>query len=290
MAKKARRVIESIGEWSEIKIALLEDYAKAYATIFSAEKQKQVNFHTVYIDGFAGSGLKRLRSTGEEITGSPLRVLSIRPPFSEYHFIDEDRNRIETLSEEVSKLSGSREFDLSGVNIHIGDAITILKDQLIPSITYESYRRSLLFLDPYGLDIPWTLIELAARQGTIDILLNFSIMDLNRNHLPAKRELLTEEQRAKVLPFLGNGWENEIYPESSQASLFGTEYEKLSNDDIMLFYANRLESKAGFKFVSEPLLFSHKGANLYYLVLASQKEAAKNIMNSLVSKYRKEMK
>ena len=290
MAKKARRVIESIGEWSEIKIALLEDYAKAYATIFSAEKQKQVSFHTVYIDGFAGSGLKRLRTTGEEITGSPLRVLSIKPPFSEYHFIDEDHSRIETLTDEVNKLGASKEINPDDVNIHVGDAITILEKELIPSITYESYKRSLLFLDPYGLDIPWTLIEKAASQRTIDILLNFSIMDLNRNHLPARRELLTDDQRVKVLPFLGSGWENEIYPESSQSNLFGTEYEKLGNDDIMLFYASRLESKAGFKFVSEPLLFSHKGANLYYLVLASQKEPAKRIMNSLVSKYRKAMK
>lgn len=290
MAKKARRIIESIGEWSEIKIALLEDYAKAYSTIFAAKRQRQVSFETVYIDGFAGSGLKRLRTTGEEITGSPLRVLSIAPPFNEYHFIDEDHQRIETLTEEVNKLKSSAAMGQSNVKVHVGDAITVLKEQLIPSITYESFRRSLLFLDPYGLDIPWSLIELAAKQGTIDILLNFSIMDLNRNHLPAKRNLLTDEQRRKVLPFLGSGWEDEIYPESSQSSFFGTEYEKLTNDEIMLFYASRLESKAGFKFVSEPLLFSHKGANLYYLVLASHKEAARKIMNSLVSKYRKVMK
>lgn len=230
--------------------------------------------------------MKRLKSTGEILTGSPLRVLSTSHPFHEYHFIDEDASRIETLRAEVQKLSVDFPGRTTNVHIHLGDAIELLV-KLIPTIAYRDFKRALLFLDPYGLDVPWSVIELAAKQGTIDVLLNFSIMDLNRNYLPAKRETLTDEQREKVLPFLGPGWEEEIYPESSQTSLFGKEFEKLSNNEIVLFYANRLESKAGFKFASEPLLFEYHGANLYYLLLASHKEAARKIMNSLVKKYGK---
>ncbi len=282
MARK-KDVIPTIGEWSEVKIDLLEEYARAYATIFAANRQGQ--FTTIYIDAFAGSGLGRRRGDGEIIIGSPLRVLQLKPAFTEYHFIDEDEQRLAKLNEEVSAAIASGEAQ-KRIFLYNGDAITILEKHLVGSVRYAEYKRALLFLDPYGLDIPWKLVCQVANQQTIDLLLNFSIMDLNRNNLPARRSELTEDQRSRAEGFLGQGWEDAIYPRSRQTNMFHVEHEKLSNDSIMLFYADRLHNQAGFTYVSTPLLFSGNGAQLYYLILASHKEAAKKIMDHLVRKYR----
>ena len=42
-----------VGYWTEIKLSILRDYSKAYASILS--KQESIK-HYAYIDGFAGSG------------------------------------------------------------------------------------------------------------------------------------------------------------------------------------------------------------------------------------------
>ena len=49
---------------------------------------------------------------------------------------------------------------------------------------YEEYA-SVLFclLDPYGLHLDWEVMRTAGELGTIDMFLNFPIMDMNRNAL-----------------------------------------------------------------------------------------------------------
>ena len=42
---------DEIGIWSEIKLAIIREYAKAYSTILSA--QTNARFSHVYIDAFA---------------------------------------------------------------------------------------------------------------------------------------------------------------------------------------------------------------------------------------------
>ncbi len=89
-----------IGPWSEVKLAILREYAVPYSTIVSAK-----GFHHLYIDAFAGRGSHLSRTTGEIIPGSPLNALVTEPPFKEYHFIDTDPARVEQLR----TLSGGRE-------------------------------------------------------------------------------------------------------------------------------------------------------------------------------------
>ena len=44
--------IDEIGYWSEIKLAILDEYAVRPITKYST----RIDFQTVYIDGFAGAG------------------------------------------------------------------------------------------------------------------------------------------------------------------------------------------------------------------------------------------
>jgi len=44
--------VDEIGYWSELKLEILEKYARAYSAILSGQTQPQL--HHVYIDGFSG--------------------------------------------------------------------------------------------------------------------------------------------------------------------------------------------------------------------------------------------
>jgi hypothetical protein len=46
--KMTKKTVEQIGSWSEAKIRVVEEYAKAYSKVFAAKSQQK--FHHCYID------------------------------------------------------------------------------------------------------------------------------------------------------------------------------------------------------------------------------------------------
>jgi three-Cys-motif partner protein len=83
-----------VGYWTEIKLSILREYAKAYAKILS--RQGAIRYYA-YIDAFAGMGTVKLKDTGEEINGSPLMALKLQPKFSHYHLVEMSAQRAERL-------------------------------------------------------------------------------------------------------------------------------------------------------------------------------------------------
>src|SRR5665213_308388 len=84
--------IDEVGYWSEIKLSILEEYARPYNQILLSHQ-----LHPVYIDGFAGAGHHVAKGTDRIIEGSPIRALSVDPPFDTLHFIDLDSERVTQL-------------------------------------------------------------------------------------------------------------------------------------------------------------------------------------------------
>lgn len=76
------------GNWTEAKMDIVVDYAKAYLTIMN----KQPWAKTLYFDGFAGSGLIEVEETTDRIKGTSLRILEIdKPkPFDTYYFVEKN--------------------------------------------------------------------------------------------------------------------------------------------------------------------------------------------------------
>ena len=69
VARRRKLKLDEIGYWSEIKLDIIREYAKAYSTILAA--QEKPRFHHVYIDAFAGAGVhlsKRLFQNTEIVT------------------------------------------------------------------------------------------------------------------------------------------------------------------------------------------------------------------------------
>jgi three-Cys-motif partner protein len=277
MSKTTVPRIDEIGYWSEVKLDVLKQYAKQYSTILNS--QRKIPLHPIYIDGFAGAGVHISKTTGKTVPGSPLNALQIEPPFEEYHLIDLDGTRIEHLR----RIVGGR----SDVFLYPGDCNGILLQHVFPRVRYEDYRRALCLLDPYGLHLDWKVIEQAGRQGTIDLFLNFPVMDMNRNALWRDPALVDPNDVVRMTRFWGDeSWRNVVYRRSKQMNFLGPEQEKASNDDLVEAFRQRLEKVAGFKCVPKPLpMLNARGAVVYYLFFGSQKDVARAIASWLFKKY-----
>jgi len=273
--------LDKIGEWSEIKLDIIKEYAHAFTTIM---KNQDWCKGYLYIDAFAGPGVHISRKTGRLILGSPLNALEIENPFTEYHYIDIDKEKTKVLN----RLT----HDIPNIKIYEGDSNEILRKDILPLLTYETRKRALCILDPYGLHLHWETIVVAAKLKTIEILLNFPLMDMNRNVL--HKDLLSAdlEQIERMDIFCGsNEWQEILYEKDKQMSLFGDTYKvKVVNSNIKLgawFKKERLEKAAGFKFVPEPVLMRNsKGGPLFFLFFASHNETGKKIVNGIINKYR----
>ena len=278
MSKRQRQKLklDEIGYWSEVKLDIIRDYAKAYSTILAA--QERPSFHHVYIDAFAGAGVHLSKTTGEEVEGSPVIAVNTQPPFREYHFIDLDGLKVDNLR----SIFGAR----PDVHIHHGDCNQIMLGEVLPKVRYEDFRRGLCLLDPYGLHLDWEVIQTAGQMGTIDMFLNFPIMDMNMNVFWHHPERVDESDIARMNAFWGDeSWRKVAY--EPVPTLFGPEDEKTDNETIAEAFRQRLRKVAGFRNVPEPIpMRNTNGAAVYYLFFASPKEVAQDIVTDIFNKYR----
>jgi len=271
---KSAEDFDEIGYWSEIKLAILKEYAKAYSTIMTAQSAPRLR-HS-YIDAFAGAGIHFSRQTSDFVKGSPLNALLIKPPFAEFHLIDLAANRVESLEKQIAKRDD--------VHIYHGDCNKVLLEEVFPKVQFSDYRRGLCILDPYGLHLDWEVIRTAGQMRSLDIFLNFPVLDMNRNvlwHDPAR---VQEKQRTRMNRFWGDdSWRTIAY--RTDTTLFGTP-EKQSSEIIVDAFRQRLKKVAGFPRVPAPLpMRNKKGAVVYYLFFASQKNTAENIVLDIFNKY-----
>ena len=269
--------LDEVGYWTELKLDILRDYAKAYSRVLN--KQTATIKHYAYIDGFAGAGAHISKATGAEIEGSPAIALGIQPPFSHYHFIDMDGKRAELLR----KLAAGRK----DVSVHKGDCNDILLQQVFPTCRYDQYRRALCLLDPYGLNPNWEVVRTAGQMKSVEIFLNFMIMDANMNVFWKNPDKVQPAQIDRMNAFWGDSsWRQAAYV--SEPGLFGEMEAKSSNEAVVAAYRKRLKDVAGFKFVPEPMpMRNSKGAVIYYLFFASPNPVGNKILSVIFNKYRK---
>jgi len=267
--------IDEVGYWSEVKLDLVRKYAQAYSAIMS--KQATIGAY-LYIDGFAGAGVHLSRSTGEFIPGSPLNALNVDPPFSEYHFVDLDGGRAENLR----SLAQGRD----NVCVHEGDCNAILRRDVFPRARYADYRRALCLLDPYGLHLQWEVIKSAGESRSIEIFLNFPIMDINMNVLKHDPKRVDEHQRARMDAYWGDRtWEEAAY--RKKRSLFGDIDQKTTNREVVAAFRDRLVQVAGFEYVPEPMpMRNNSGAVVFYLFFASPNKVGGKIVTEIFEKHR----
>jgi three-Cys-motif partner protein len=266
---------DEIGYWSEVKLDIVKEYAAAYSRILAA--QTSPTLYHIYVDAFAGAGLHISKSTGDFIPGSPLNALLIKPPFKEYHLIDLDRKKVDLLRQIASPYPN--------VTVHKGDCNDLLLTEVFPRAKFSDYRRALCLIDPYGLHLNWDVMLSAGQMKSIEIFLNFPIMDMNMNVLKKDPGKVDPQQASRMTAFWGDqSWRQVAY--STTENLFGIE-EKANNEAVAEAFRQRLKKVAGFDYVPEPIpMRNNKGATVYYLFFASQKPVAADIVRAIFNKYR----
>ncbi len=272
----ANQLLDEIGRWSEIKYQILTDYSQAYAQILGSQRAIK-EFH--YIDGFAGPGSSISKETKEEIPGSPIIALNAEPPFSHYHFIDLNGDKVARLKE----ISAGRE----DVTVYQGDCNSVLIEEVFPQCRYEDYRRALCVLDPYQLNPNWEVIYTAGQMRSVEIFLNFMIMDANRNILWRRNpEKVSTARIERMNAYWGDeSWRDVVYV--TQPGLFFDITEKTTNREVVDAYRERLINVAGFKYVPEPIpMRNDQNAIIYYLFFASHNPIGAKIATAIFDKFR----
>jgi len=269
--------LDEIGIWSEIKIAILREYASAFTRILKAKPWCR---GCCYVDAFAGAGIHISKETREMVPGSPLNALHVEPRFDRIVLIDLDAEKVEYLR----KLCGHDKR----VEIESGDCNEILLEKIIPKLTYSSYWRGLCVLDPYGIHgkmLRWQTIKQLADLRTVDIFINFPLMDINRNTLRKSLASSADDDVVAFNEFCGTeDWKDLMY----QADLFGELWKIANNRTVAEWFRNKIETVAGFKFVPEPILMRNsKGGPLYFLYFASHQSVPQKIISDIFEKYRK---
>jgi len=268
--------LDEIGYWSEVKLDIVRKYAKEYSKIINADPRIQRH---LYIDGFAGAGVHISRRTKEYILGSPLNALNVEPPFKEFHFIDLDGGKADSLRE----LS----VDYSNVKVYEGDCNDLLLEKIFPLAKYTDFRRALCLLDPYGIHLNWEVVYRAGQMKSIEIFLNFQVMDMNMNVLWRNPEKVKKLQLARMNAFWGDdSWRNVAYTKTK--NLFGDDFEeKAGIKPVIKAYQDRLKRVAGFTYVPEPIpMRNSTGAIVYYLFFASPNRIGAKIVKWIFDKYR----
>jgi three-Cys-motif partner protein len=266
---------DEIGQWSKVKLEIIKEYASAYSTVLRNQKSR---FRYAYIEGFAGAGVHRSKTTGEFVPGSPTNALLLEAPFLEYHFIDLKSSRTKQLRE----IAGSRK----DVFVYNGDCNTVLPG-ILDRFRWEDYRRALCILDPYDINLDWKVVVQAARLRTIEIFLNFMVMDINMNAALRNPDKVSPKSLERMDRFWGDrSWYDMIY--EPQQTLFGeVDTKTKGNEALAEGYRQRLREVAGFRFVPRPIpMRTARGATIYYLFFASHNEKGYKIANDIFNKHR----
>ncbi len=234
---------------------------------------------TIFVDAFAGPGRSPVRSKqsplgplvsllepeneeeGEYISGSPRRALEVMHPFDEYVFIEMANDRIAELEALRSEFVDRRKID-----IRRGDANEHLEDLLKGHLGKPGWK-AVVFLDPFGMHVPWSTIQRLGATQNIEVFINFTLgMAVQR--LLRKDAEITPGCRDALDVFFGTtDWWAEVYTETHD--LLGSRIVKRADagDRLLEFYRARLKSAFGLVSPGK-LVRNTTGAHLYYLIWA----------------------
>ncbi len=288
----------TVGPWARDKLESLGQYLDFFTKVL--KNQRHWCKGTIYVDAFAGPGRSRIRTksnapmggllvdlcaetdleadleAAEFIAGSPRRALEIANPFDEYVFIERDPARIA----ELESLKG--EFgDQHQIDIRRGDASFEIEKLLQGNLGRAGYK-AVVFLDPFGMQLPWATIERLAATRNVEVMINFALGMAIQRLLVLTGDIPQEWRSALDIYFGSPDWYAQVYDQVDD--LLGRRAVKFADAGLRLLTWYRGRLKAVFGHVSPARLIRNtKGGHLYYLVWAGTHlkglEGARYILN-----------
>jgi three-Cys-motif partner protein len=278
------------GDWTENKIEIIVEYAKAYLNIMNIHARRN-GWKLLYFDGFAGSGFikKGKKENQKLIVGAAKRVLEIEEPrpFDLFYFVEKD-------VENVNNLRENTELQFPEKNVHIvnTDCNEKIKSmsEFLSSPKGRKYK-ALAYIDPCGMQLQWSSLE-ALQKLSVDVwILVPTGMGVNR--LLKNDSNISNAWVSKLETFLGMS-KGEIlkyfYKERINQTLFGEETITSKEDKAIeksaILYKERLAKL--FSFVSEPYILKNKtNSIMFHFFMASNNKNAVKIANDIIDKYNK---
>jgi len=277
------------GNWTEKKLIAFEKYVNAYLTII--EKHP---FNTIYFDAFAGSGerikqtelynqLSILNEDEHVYKGAAERVISLNKKFDWYYFIEKDVKSRDNLEKKLCEIAPDLQdrcvFRQEDCNLQLLELAKASKKHDLAS---------LIFLDPFGMQIDWNSIEeLKNTRSDIWILIPTGVI-VNRL-LDRKGELKHINKLESFFGLTEKEIREEFYEKEVQKTLFGEENEiikKVINpiNKIANLYIKNLGNI--WKYVTPtPLrLNNSKGSPIFHFVFASNNSSAVKIAQQIIKK------
>lgn len=251
------------GEWTMEKLTIINDYLGFYVTALSKQRVK-----LVYIDAFAGSG-KTIISDGTEVDGSA--VLSLQYDFDEYYFIEIDAKRLSELEHIIRTRYPQKINSVHIINGNCNDNLI----QILSSL--NKYQRGVMFLDPYALELNWSVLSAASQTGILDIWYLFPVNALTRN-LPRDKRY-SEATSARIDLILGtHDWEDALYQEDPQLTIFGdTNYDRVDFNNLVEYVTARLSSTFAYVSPKSRILKNSKNSPLFILYFLMTNDSPKAI-------------
>ncbi len=253
------------GGHTEDKLRYVKAYLQAWLYVM-----KNLNFERVYIDSFAGTGSRTIKTNaapllGENkstrnVDGSARIALSISPPFDKYIMIENKPKKFKEL--ELLK----DEFPDKRIEFLNGDANEYLKklcrDENWKGRGSESWgTRAVLLLDPYGMNVDWSTLEVIAETEAIDVWFLFSIGGLVRQ-AAHRWETVEGYKIERINRCLGTeAWQDAFYEKTSGDLFAHSERHRTADVKVLnKFIKDRLGEI--FAWVSEPIPIRNHRTNV----------------------------
>jgi len=271
------------GDWTEDKLKRLGKYLQAYTKIFAANQNAQF-LTTVYVDAFASTGERTTDNksnkgaeTDADISDAEVRkfldgsvriALEVKPEFDQYLFIELDAEKCEILGH---NLTASYPDMMHKIQIENAEANQYLKNWC--RSTDWSKKRAVLFLDPFGMQVEWSLLEAISQTHAIDIWLLFPI-GMGVNRMLTRSQLPPKSWADRLTKTLGNkDWQEKFYPSVVDMTLFGdveTQSKKTSFASIAEYFVTRLNTLFPDGVADNPVLLRNsRNTPLYLLCFAT---------------------
>lgn len=276
------------GNWTENKIEILVEYAKAYLNIMNNYATK-FKWKLLYFDGFAGSGFIKQGNKADErmIIGAASRILEISAPrpFDLFYFVEKEHDNFELLKSCTKDRFLTKEIYI--VNTDCNEKIQSMSKFL--SSQQGKCFKTLAYIDPCGMQLKWSSLE-ALEKLSVDVwILVPTGMGVNR--LLKTNGEISEAWLSKLEEFLGMSKVDILsyfYSKSVVNTLFGeenvTSKEVNAIEKSAKLYKSRLNKL--FKFVSEPYILKNKSNSvMFHFFMASNNQTAVKIANQIVDKY-----
>ena len=295
--KSANHPME-VGPWAEEKLGCLKKYLNAYTQIMSRQDWC-TNYW--YVDAFAGPGALSIRQRDSDqnvqdtlpglspfveenitdelrqmINGSPKIALDTNPHFSDYLFIDLNSAHLQSLKKLrlIYQKKDSRQ-----IYIREGDCNIVLRNWL----EHHNWNkcRGVIFLDPFGMQVPWSTIEKIAETKALEIIINFPVGMAIQRLLKNNADFSSNEKKKLDEYFGTDEWFDVVYVK--ERTLWGETTRKVerAEEKLLEWYLNRLGGI--FEFVSKPRAIKNtKQRLLYYLLFSGHNKIGYKIASHIL--------